>query len=315
MNHELDAATLSEPSSATAQEPRRVSCRSDRRRDGDVLAGERAYDRVYNENTLVGPGGRRGNATRGVLALLLRLPRRARATASTATSTSRTRRSGRAANTFDGKGGLAVAIFDNELHTLPKLGRFAWENTLVQPNHGTRTVIMAMEDGPARPAREQPALHVRRQEGPSAGAGVLERNGLDNGKLYVFARRPGTEQRGDFATGTIDVEWVADPERRRPRRAQLEAASDAASAMPLRPARGRRLQPATSRTSTSSSPPARAARRRRQRARPALLARLHPGNPLKPATLTVVYNADHGGRGAAATSRSAPTTSTSATTT
>ena len=31
-------------------------------------------------------------------------------------------------------GGLAVAIFDNDLYTLPRLGRFAWENSLVQPN-------------------------------------------------------------------------------------------------------------------------------------------------------------------------------------
>ena len=32
------------------------------------------------------------------------------------------------AATFDGMGGLSVAIFDNEAHALSWLGRFAWEN-------------------------------------------------------------------------------------------------------------------------------------------------------------------------------------------
>ena len=97
-------------------------------------------------------------------------------------------------------GGLAVAIVDNNLHTLPKLGRFAWENTLVQPTQGNKTVIMGMEDGPAvlDPAQEnsQVYLYVGKKD-RSRGASVLRRNGLDNGELYVLVPEDlGAGQRG-----------------------------------------------------------------------------------------------------------------------
>ena len=88
-------------------------------------------------------------------------------------------------------------------------------------------------------------------------------------------------------------EWVAIPDAENLTDAQLEAASDAAGAMSVRPPGGRCLQ---------SEQPARVPlrddrlverrRRRGQRTRTALLLRLNPGNPLQPATLTIVYNAD-----------------------
>jgi hypothetical protein len=77
--------------------------------------------------------------------------------------------------TFDGQGGLSVAIFDGELHTLPKLGRYAKENTVVQPTQGTRTVIFPTEDGPAT-LDNQLYMYVGRKD-RSAGASVLSRNG------------------------------------------------------------------------------------------------------------------------------------------
>jgi hypothetical protein len=106
--------------------------------DGTVLSGERAYDTVYNENTLVGPAAAADNTTRPFSRFC------SGSLAGPAEGFDRyiyltNEEEGTPANTFDGLGGLAVAIFDNELHTLPKLGRFAWENTLVQPNHGNRT--------------------------------------------------------------------------------------------------------------------------------------------------------------------------------
>ncbi|HEX5621006.1 MAG TPA: hypothetical protein VFX51_21465 [Solirubrobacteraceae bacterium] len=51
-----------------------------------------------------------------------------------------------AANTFDGTGGVSVAIFDNELHSLPDLGRYSKENTVVQPHQGTRAVRVLRPD-------------------------------------------------------------------------------------------------------------------------------------------------------------------------
>ena len=112
----------------------------------------------------------------------------ARPRASIARSTSRTRRSA-PAESFDGLGGLAVAIFDNQLHTLPRLGRFSWENTVVQGGdeephrhhgHGGRP-------GVTRPCRRnsQVYMYVGKQR-TAAGSSVLRRNGLDNGELYVL---------------------------------------------------------------------------------------------------------------------------------
>jgi len=69
---------------------------------------------------------------------------------------------------------------DNNLYTLPKLGRFAWENTLVQPNQGKRSVIMGMEDGPNAldPAVENSQDAVRLfARGPPLGAGTVSVSG------------------------------------------------------------------------------------------------------------------------------------------
>ena len=125
---------------------------------------------------------------------------------------------GTPANTFDGKGGLAVAIVDNNLYTLPKLGRFAWENTLVQPNQGNRTVIMGMEDGPAAldPGVENSQLYMYvGKKDRSARAGVLGRNGLDNGELYVLVSSDAAKvERGQPHQRHHRARLGVDPERR-----------------------------------------------------------------------------------------------------
>jgi hypothetical protein len=45
--------------------------------DGDPVSGERAYDLVFMENTLVGPAAQVGNATRGFARFCSGFPRRA----------------------------------------------------------------------------------------------------------------------------------------------------------------------------------------------------------------------------------------------
>ena len=77
----------------------------------------------------------------------------------------------------------------SRLSLLPCLGRFPWENTLAQRNFGSRTVVMGMEDGPAsqNPADVNSQLYMYvGTKNYSAGATVLERNGLVGGTLYVF---------------------------------------------------------------------------------------------------------------------------------
>ena len=146
------------------------------------------------------------------------------------------------ASTFDGLGGLAVAVVDNKAYGLPKLGHFAWENTLAQPNRGKKQVVLiGMEDGPAEltneidPATGQPYVNSQlymyvgtREPGSKS---VLSRNGLDNGKLYVLAPvNAAFSSEATFTSGTIDVKWVQVPNTNTTSELQLEAASDGAGA-------------------------------------------------------------------------------------
>jgi hypothetical protein len=195
---------------------------------------------------------------------------------------------------LDTLGGVTVAIFDNELHTLPKLGRFAWENTLVQPNHGNRTVIMGMEDGPAAldPAVEnsQVYMYVGKKD-RRAGASVLRRNGLKNGTLYVLAPvDPADSSEAAFAGGTIEVEWVEIPNAGTLSEAQLEVASDVAGvirfvARPEDGAFNKRNRDEFFFVTTGGAAGANELGR-------LYSLRIHPGNPTKNGELAVVYNAD-----------------------
>jgi hypothetical protein len=149
---------------------------------------------------------------------------------------------------------LIAAIVDNTLYTLPKLGRFAWENSLVQPNHGTQTVIMSMEDGPAAldPAVEnsQVYMYVGKKD-HRAGAGVLRRNGLDRRRaLRAGALRLVEVERGRLRERQRRRGLGRDPDADELEEAQLEAASDAVGAIRFgRPEAVR----STTKTVTSSS--------------------------------------------------------------
>jgi len=132
-----------------------------------------------------------------------------------------------APGTFDGKGGLALAIFDKKAYTLPHLGHFSRENTLVRPHPTPETVMILMEDGAA--ADSQLYMYVA-QKDFTPGASPLARNGLVGGKFYVLAANtPGVTTEANFVSGSLGVHWVEITGVASMNEAQLEAAADAAS--------------------------------------------------------------------------------------
>jgi hypothetical protein len=293
MNHELGFTGLSEPVVGGPKNRGAIVSQWTLDADGDPIAGRRAYDRIYAENTFIGPAPVVGNE-----ALMERqfarfcsgylaggehgFDRRIYLTNEEAS----------APDTFDGMGGLSVAIFDDELHTLPKLGRFSKENTVVQPGRGTQTVIFPMEDGPAT-LDNQLYMYVGTKD-RSAKATVLGRNGLDNGELYVFrSLDPARNSERSFTSGSVTGEWVLIPDAENLTDTALEAASDAAGAMTfVRPEDGA-FNP-TNRDeiffdTTGSSSGADDGVNELGRL---YSLQLHPGNPLKAAKLSIVYNAD-----------------------
>jgi hypothetical protein len=264
MNHELIGGTTSEPNVGRPLNRGAFVSKLVLDGAGNVRSGERAYDWVFNENTFHGPAAEVGNTTRGFSRFC------SGSLAGPPHGFDRwiyitNEEEGTPANSFDGKGGLAVAIVDNNLYTLPKLGRFAWENTLIQPSHGARTVAMGMEDGPATLAKasenSQVYMYVGKKD-RSHGATVLRRNGLDNGELYVLVPADATE---------------------------LEAASDALGAFRFARPEDGAFNPSNRNeylfVTTGGATGANELGR-------LYSLRLHPGNVLKDGTLEVVYNAD-----------------------
>ena len=263
--------------------------------DGNPIKGERAYDWIFDENTFLGPAPDASNTAQ--------MPRQfGRFCSGDLVGPPQgfsdwiyfANEEVGPAESFDGLGGLAVAIIDNNLYTLPKLGRFPWENTVVQPTPGNRTVIMGMEDGPAALDRSVPNSQVYMYVGkkdPRRGASVLRRNGLDNGDLYVLVPADAANaSEAQFADGTIDIEWRLIPNAGDLSDPQLEAASDAAGAFTFaRPEdgafnprdRGEYFFVTTGDASVASNKLGRL-----------YSLRLNPGNPTQPGQLTVVYNAD-----------------------
>jgi Alkaline phosphatase PhoX len=133
-----------------------------------------------------------------------------------------------APGTFDGKGGLALAIFDKKAYTLPHLGHFPRENTLVRPHPTPETVMILMEDGSA--ADSQLYMYVA-QKDFTPGASPLARNGLVGGKFYAFAANTaGVNTEANFLSGSIAGHWVEIVGVVSMNESQLEAAADAAGA-------------------------------------------------------------------------------------
>lgn len=260
--------------------------------DGNVVEGARAYDWIFNENEFVGPAPTTANSTRAFSRFC------SGALAGPPQGLDRwiyftNEEEGTPANTFDTKGGLAVAIVDNNLYTLPKMGRFAWENTLIQPNQGTSLVAIGMEDGPTSfdPALENSQLYMYvGKKDRSAGAGVLRRNGLDNGELYVLVpANPAKSSEATFTTGSIEVEWALIPDAEDLNETQLDAASDAVGAFRFaRPEDGafnKKNRDNYLFVTTGGAAGANELGR-------LYSLELHPGNVTKGGTLTIEYAAD-----------------------
>ncbi|MGI9110842.1 MAG: alkaline phosphatase PhoX [Gaiellaceae bacterium] len=233
LNHELGNTVQSQPIVGGAINRGAFVSKYVLNRKGKVLSGERAYDTTYIDDTLIGPAAEVGNTTPGFARFCSGF------LADEKVGFDRpiyfaNEESG-APGTFDGKGGLSVAIFDNEAHGLPSLGRFPWENTLVQPGTGKYTVIMGMEDGPASQDRTATNSQLYMYVGVKSrgkGASVLERNGLVGGTLYVFrSKDPARNSESAFLSGSVRGEWVAIPGAAAMTDVQLEAASDAVNAM------------------------------------------------------------------------------------
>jgi hypothetical protein len=131
--------------------------------------------------------------------------------------------------TFDGLGGLAVAIFDKKAYTLPHLGHFQHENIPVRPHPVPETVLVLMEDN-STGFDSQLYLYVGEKDF-TPGAHPLARNGLVSGKFYVFASTtPGMANEAAFQSGSIAGEWKELTGVASLNEAQLEAASDAVGA-------------------------------------------------------------------------------------
>jgi secreted PhoX family phosphatase len=227
INHELVQSALSEPIIGEPLNRGTIVSRLVLDRAGRVLSADRAYDTVWDENTLVGAAADVSNTT-PAFSRFCSGSLEYKAAGFDRPIYFAGEEAGGAA-TFDGKGGLGVAIFDGELHTLPKFGRFPWENTLAQPKPGKKTVLIGMEDGPATPDN-QLYLYVGSKE-RKPGATAMRRNGLDNGKMYAFVSdTPGIATEPAFVSGTIEGHWVEIPEPELLTDVQLEAASDAIGA-------------------------------------------------------------------------------------
>jgi hypothetical protein len=290
LNHELGNTVMSEPVIGEPLNRGAIVSKLVLDKKGKVLSGERAYDQVFIDDTLVGPAAAADNSTPGFGRFCSGFLAWRDVGFDRPIYLANEEVTGSAS--FDGTGGLVVAIFDNEAHGLPDHGRFAWENALVRPRTGKWTVVMGMEDGPASqdPAQGNSQLYMYvGKKDRSPGATVLERNGLIGGKLYVFrSTDPAKNSEANFTSGSIEGEWVEIPNARDLTDAQLEAASDAAGAMIFARPEDGAFNPrnddqyffVTTGEGTGNG-----------------LGRLNslaldPKNPAAPATLTIEYNAD-----------------------
>ncbi len=294
MNHELNQSQLSEPVIGEPQNRGTFVSKLVLDAHGNPISGERAYDTVFAGNTLVGPAAQTDNTTPALARFCSGF------LAGPANGFDRfiylTNEETTSPTSFDGRGGLSVAIFDNELHTLPKLGHFSKENTVVQPGEGARTVVFSLEDGPES-LDSQLFLYVGRKE-HSHGASVLSRNGLDNGQLYVFRsldHAKNSEQ--TFTGGSVTGEWVLVPGADTMSDVELEAAVDALGAMTFIRIEDGAFSKANRNVFFFDTTGGNKAQGNELGRVYSLL--LNSEDVLKPATLTVVVNADevvaHGG--------------------
>ncbi|MBI5387860.1 MAG: esterase-like activity of phytase family protein [Verrucomicrobia bacterium] len=285
MNHEMGNAVTHEPRFGEALNRGAIVSKFILGPDASVLSGDRAYDRIFVENTFFGPAPDTNNTTPGFSRLC------SGALAWQEAGFDRPiyfcgEESG-SPGTFDGRGGLLVAIFDNELHTLPKAGRIAWENAAIRPDRDRQTVIMGLEDGPESPD-SQLYMYVGSKD-RRRGTTALRRNGLDNGQLYVLKADSETETNEvNFQEGSIRGRWVRIPNADSLTDVELETAADTAGAFGFIRIEDGAFRPSDPNefyfVTTGGAPGNVLGRLYR--------LDLNEDNVLGPARLTVIYNAD-----------------------
>jgi hypothetical protein len=234
MTHELTQTDVSEPRVGRPAQRGAFADQLILNRKGEVLSARRAFDRVFQDSTFVGPAADASNTTRAFsrwCSAFLADHRvgfdRPTFFANEETGPASGSPGGNTA-AFDPKGSQTVAIFDNEAHALSRLGHFPKENTLVMRGTGKRTVILTTEDGP-RSTDSQLYLYVGRKHRSSRNP--LRRNGLDNGKLYVLASDDARDDENQLLQGdTLGVHWAEIPNADQLNDVQTEAAADAAGA-------------------------------------------------------------------------------------
>jgi len=129
-------------------------------------------------------------------------------------------------DSFDGKGGQAVAVMDRKAYLLPDLGRFRKENVIPLPTGGSQTMIFALEDGPDG-LKSQLYLYLGRKD--PAASSLLVRNGLVGGSLYVLSPVDSTqkdEKAFHKGEGSLQARWLLLPDAARLNEKELEKLSE-----------------------------------------------------------------------------------------
>ena len=103
----------------------------------------------------------------------------------------------------------AIDVANGDIWAVPMMGRGNWENiTLVDTGVADKVAFIMGDD-----AQERPLYLYVGEKDPSAGAGFLERNGLADGKLYMWKSTTGETRPSEFLGdgNTLDGEWVEVP--------------------------------------------------------------------------------------------------------
>ena len=124
---------------------------------------------------------------------------------------------------YETLGGTATATFaedgERQLHTLPDMGHYQFENIVPISGYRGKTVLMGLEDGPSGYV-SQLYLYVGEQDRGSDDP--MERNGLVGGKLYVLSLPSAADERV-FESGARDGRWIEVPNARTTSDTALEA--------------------------------------------------------------------------------------------
>ncbi len=222
MNHEFESDVLSRPVVGGARVRGAFVSKWLLNGSGDPVGGDLAFRSVFQDNLYLGPIATASNTS----------PAFGRFCSATMAGEAYgfdreiffTNEEAGGADSFDGRGGQTVAIFDGQAHALSRLGHFSKENDVVRPNDGRRTVIMSLEDGPSSPDSQ---LYMYVGEKDPDARSVLGRNGLINGRLHVFvSTTDGRIDEASFPGGQIAGRWVPIPGAAKMSDTELEAAAD-----------------------------------------------------------------------------------------